>query len=481
MDYTYLVNKELEESILGAMIMNKDSAIVGLQSLELEDFYIQHKEHRYIFEAMKDLNDDDKDIDVTSLIAQLQQNKTYELIGGVDFLNSLVDKVYILENFEQYIAQLKDFTLLRKLAIECENIVKESTSKEVSSITDFLTKCENNIIDITNRRRVSNFQSAGTIASIIGDQIRKSSGDDKVTGLSTGFSVLDKKINGFGNGQMIVLAARPGVGKSALALNMAYNIAQKQRKTIAYFSLEMSNEELMRRLFALASGISQNKITTGFLNQTEKQLLLEYQREISDTNMYFEESPSVTIDDIVIKCQKLKEQRNDLALIIVDHIGIIQEGSKKFKSDQEKISFFARRLKTLSLDLNIPILVVCHINREVDKNKGKSRIPELSELRGSGEIENSADKVLLMYRESYYKSQGVDVASKKGFGDELSDDNNPFPKSDNDDSRGQKVDILIAKNRQGPTGKVPLLFFLATGRFAVPTEEVGAALDQLDH
>ena len=242
----------------------------------------------------------------------------------------------------------------------------------------------------------------------------------------------------------------------------------------------MSNEELMRRLFAVASGITQRKINFGFLSPQDKVLLKDAENEISRTNLFFEESTAITIDDIVVKCRKLKEQREDLALIVVDHIGIIQEGAHKFNSDQEKIAYFSRTLKSLALELNIPIIIVAHINRGAEKKE--NRIPELSELRGSGQIENDCDKALLLYRQGYYRRQGIDVKEKRGFGDASLNNsqgnginpNNEENKEENfqeDDNRGEKMDIIVAKNRQGATGKVWLLFFPAIGRFSTATDK----------
>lgn len=468
MDYKYLHDDELEKKILGAMLINEECAQTGTSLLTEDDFYRANKGHREIMKAILELYNEKSAIDATTVANQLKQNKVFDEIGGVNLIEDLIDEVVVISNFENYCIRLKDFTLLRKILEKCESLVKEGSEKEVTSVTDFLTYVEDNITEITKKRRVSNFESAQTIAEKVHKIVIESSENRGVTGLQTGFSNLDRQINGFGKGQMIVIAARPGVGKSALALNMCYNIARSTKSAIGYFSLEMSNEELMKRLFSVASGIYQDKINKGFLDKNDKLNLKEAQKQIAATNLFFEESTSLTIDDIIAKSKKLKEQRPDLALIVVDHIGIIQEGVQKFKSDQEKIAYYSRKLKTLAMDLDIPVIVVAHINRDAEKKD--NRKPELSELRGSGAIENDCDKALLLYRTNYYKNQGIDIKEKNQNNGQ--DQNQQDQKPEQDEGlRGEKMEIIIAKNRQGANGTISLIFFPRVGRFSVPTDD----------
>lgn len=464
MDLTFLHDDELEMIVLGSMITDKQCALEGVSLLEIDDFFSGNRPNREVFKAMKELDLSDSSIDAANVTAQLKQNKVYDEIGGFDFLASLIDSVTIYQNFDEHVRKLQEFKLLRKLVGTCEEIVDDATKKSISSINEFLAVAEKNVSDITSKRSASNFKSAGEIAKVIGTLIQKSKSN--VEGLSTGFSDLDNLTGGFGKGQLIVVAARPGMGKSMLALNICYNIAKRTNKTIAYFSLEMSNEELMRRLFAIVSGVSQGRINFGYFSSADKVLLKDAENEISKTNLFFEESTAISIDDIVAKCRKLKEQRGDLSLVVIDHIGIIQEGPHKFNSDQEKIAYFSRKLKSLALELGIPVIIVAHINRGAEKKE--SRIPELSELRGSGQIENDCDKALLLYRQGYYQRQGINVKVKKGFGDAQTANpkDEEVDEANKDDNTGEKMDIIVAKNRQGKTGKISLLFFPSTGRFS---------------
>ncbi len=464
MDLTFLHDDELEAIVLGAMLTDKRCALEGVSILEIADFFSANVGHREVFKAMVQLDIADSSIDVSNVTAQLKQNKVYDDIGGFDFLASLMETVTVYQNFDEYVKKLQEFKLLRKLVDVCEETIDKATTKSIESIGNFLAVTEKNIGEVTSKRKISEFQKAEDVAKIVGSLIQK--GKQGIEGLVTGFSDLDTQMGGIGNGQLIVVAARPGMGKSMLALNICYNIARRVNSPIAYFSNEMSNEELMRRLFAVASGIPQWKINKNILSNSERLLISDAENEISKTNLYFEESTAITIDDICLKCRKLKEQREDLALIVIDHLANIQEGNHRFTSDQEKIAYCSRTLKTLALELNVPIIIVAHINRNAEKKE--NRIPELSELRGSGAIENDCDKALLLYRQGYYSRQGIAVKEKKGFGNAPLNNNgeeNPVEVNE-DDNKGEKMDIIVAKNRQGGTGKVSLLFFPAIGRFS---------------
>lgn len=462
MDFRYLHDDELERIVLGCIITNKDCAVSGLYTLKIDDFYIENFENREIFKSLVEIVNDKKEIDINSLKTKLIQNKTLDKIG-LEYISDIITSSFIYSNFDQYVESLKEYNLMRKLVLKCNEIIDRATKKEVESIGSFLGQAEREIVDVTTLRKITGFEKAKNLAERVGGLIQKIKGN-KVLGdnLTTGFSNLDTAISGFGKGQLIVIAARPGVGKSALALNMCYKIATQTKKTIAYFSLEMSNEELMKRLFSISSGVSQDKINKGFLSMQDKALIKEAEEKIASTNMYFEESTTLSIDDILLKSTKLKEERDDLSLIVVDHIGIIQEGNRKFNSDQEKIQLFSRKLKQMALELDVPVIVVCHINREGEK--GERRKPELSQLRGSGAIENDCDKALLLYSEDYYKKQGISLKGKSNEeGDDVKDNLNR--------TKGELMTISISKNRQGPLGKITLLFFPYNGKFDVPSDE----------
>lgn len=467
MDYKYLHEDELEASILGSMLVNRECALEGAGLLTIDDFYRENKGHREVIKAILELNEEKKTIDSSTVVSQLKLNKVYDEINGFNLIQSLMDSALSFSNFSTYIERLQEFTLLRRLVEKCEEIVKNGSSKEINSISDFLKSAENDVSAIVRKRKIGGFKEASDVAKEVNEEILKTAGNRGLNGLSTGFIDLDKQINGFGNEQLICIAARPGVGKSALALNMCYRIAMRDtNNAIAYFSLEMSNNELMKRLFSVDSGVPQDKINKAMLNKDDRLLLSNARDRISKTSMYFEENTGLSIDDIVVKCRKLKEKRPDLCLIVIDHIGLIKEGIKKFKSDQDIIQYNVRTLKSLALELKVPIIIVAHINRDAEKKDlGRNRRPELSELRGSGEIENSCDKVLLLYRTSYYKDQGINTEGKKNESGDEANEENESPANQNDEGKGQKMEVIVAKNRQGAMGKINLLFFPTIGRF----------------
>ncbi len=471
MDYKNLHDEFLEKTILGEMISDPKIARNGVEMLTLDDFYVEDFEARSVFKALEEITYRNEICDSNTLVTQLKLDKTFEKIGGLEYLNELLDSFSSSANFDEHVNKLKDLTLLRRLMDKANEIITNGTSKAVPNISDFLTKAENDINDITSKRRVSNFTRADSLAQSVGAELQRASGEEKVTGLKTGFNKLDTMINGLGKGQVTLIAARPGVGKSQLALNICYNVARNEKvngrkPTIAYFSLEMSNVELMKRLFAISSRTSQRKINSGFLSKDDKLALQEAQREIEDTDMYFEESTALTIDEICLKSKKLKEDKKDLALIVIDHIGIIQEGEHRFNSDQEKIGYFSRRIKVLAMELDCPIILVCHINRKADETD--YRKPELSQLRGSGSLENDCDKALLLYRTNYYKKQGISLKSKNEQEGNEEENTSSYEAKDNE---GEKATIIIAKNRQGAQGEVNLLFFPAFGTFDNPDED----------
>lgn len=473
MDEKFLHDDVLEAKTIGLMLINVRCAEHGADALSVDDFYDKNIGNREIFLAIKDLKEKGDVIDATTVATQLKQNKAFEKAGGVDRFAELIDQVLLPNNFESYVKKLKDFSTLRKALRKCEELVNTGTKKKVEDIPLFLTRIENQINEITSQRRSEGFASVKDLSKSVGKSLREKKSFNELPGIKTGFLDLDKKTGGIDRGQMIVLAARPGVGKSALALNIVYNYAKNSGNTVAYFSFEMGIEEMMKRLFSISARVDQNKIMTNSLSQNEKAAIFESERLFQGMNILFEENATTTIDDIVIKCKKLKEERDNLGLIVVDHIGIIQEGEKKFKSDQEKIAYFSRRLKTLAIEIMTPLICVCHINRDADKKN--SRIPELSELRGSGALENDCDKALLLYREGYYKDQGIDIQSKKGYGDL------PSEEEDNgkvDDRKGQIMQVNIAKNRQGQMGKIDLLFFPSMFKFENLSEETKAKLKE---
>ena len=262
---------------------------------------------RIIFRAMRIIYDAGKPIDITTVISQLETMKESDSVGGVDYLMQLAMRATSFSNVDFYIKNLQDKTLLRKLLLEIGKIENDYESKEITDINSFVAECESRVNSITEHRRVSDFVSIKESARVVGEKIQTSHGSsDSITGLPTGYSHLDTLINGLGKNELVILAARPAVGKSAFALNIAYNAASKTNRPVAIFSLEMSNEQILKRFFAMRSGIYSDNIQKGILTRDERLKLKETENELADVPIYIDDSSSSSIDDIVLKSRKLK-------------------------------------------------------------------------------------------------------------------------------------------------------------------------------
>ena len=321
---------------------------------------------------------------------------------------------------------------------------------------------ESRVNSITEHRRVSDFVSIKESARVVGEKIQTSHGSsDSITGLPTGYSHLDTLINGLGKNELVILAARPAVGKSAFALNIAYNAASKTNRPVAIFSLEMSNEQILKRFFAMRSGIYSDNIQKGILSRDERLKLKETENELADVPIYIDDSSSSSIDDIVLKSRKLKEAKGDIALIVVDYIGLINDPKNIFKdNEQAKIASFSRRLKVIAGELQCPVLCLAQLNRQTESRDNHK--PQLSDLRSSGAIEQDADKVMFLYRPQYYKDQGINIGSKKNANEEDQQvKSNP--------NQADVVEVLVAKARSGKVGTVELFFNKNYGKFFSPS------------
>ena len=460
-----------EKTVLGVCLLDSRSAADILVTLTEDDFYYGNRKNQAIFKTMKTLYDAGTAIDITTVANQLANTKELEKIGGVDYLVGLAKLVTTFKNVEFYIKNLKDQTLLRNLLIEIDRIEKDYETRDIQDINPFVADCEGRINKITERRRISDFVSSSEGARIVGEKIQQSHGiEGSITGISTGFERLDGLINGLNKNELIILAARPSVGKSALALNIAYNAAAKTDRPVAVFSLEMSNDMIFKRLFASQSSISFDSIQKGILSTNQRLKLKEVENDLASIPLYIDDNSGSSIEDIVLKSKKLKESRGDLALIVIDYIGLINDPKNLFKdNEQAKVAYFSRRLKMLSGELSCPVLCLSQLNRQTEARDNKR--PQLSELRSSGAIEQDADKVLLLYRPAYYKSQGISLSSDKK--NKENEQNAPQPNIQQipDDKRADLVEVIVAKNRSGKTGTSELFFMPAFGRFFTPEKE----------
>lgn len=486
MKRTYPTDDLSEMTLLGIAMLDAREAATILVSLSEEDFYASNFVNRKIFKAMKQIYDAGKGVDLQTVASQLNDLKELDSVGGVDYLISLTNNITNFSNVNFYIKNLKDKTLLRNLLFMLEEIQGEYDNKEIQDINSFVANAESKINKITNTRSVSDFISAREAARTVGEKIQTSYGiEGSITGVATGFTHLDGIINGLNKSELVILAARPAVGKSAFALNIAYNAATSTNAPVAIFSLEMSVEMIFKRLFAFRSCISYDSIQKGILTKTERLKLKEVENDLANVPLYIDDSSGASIEDIVLKSRKLKENKGALSLIVIDYIGLINDDKNIYKdNEQAKIAAFSRRLKTLAMELECPILCLSQLNRQTEGRDNKK--PQLSDLRSSGAIEQDADKVMFLYRPSYYTDQGISLnPAKKKFGES---EQNQEPQQEAKPSVNDIVEVMVAKNRSGKTGTSQVLFMKNFGRFSSIdrthqqqyNQAIGAGMDDED-
>ena len=402
--------------------------------------------------------------------------------GGNEYIYELVTAIINPDNVEYYIGMVQEQSVLRELLQKTDEIQKQY-AKGVANIGDFILRSNDAIAHIAGKRNVRNMRSAAEIANEVQENIAKTAQNDRgILGVTTGYKRLDAMTLGWQPGNMIILAARPSVGKTALGMNFAFNAAQRNHVPVAFFSLEMSAQKIMERLIASRSYVSNEKIQTGRLNNHERAKVAGAIQEISNTEIYFDDTPNSRLGDIVAKSQKLKNQHPDLGLIVIDYLGRIRYfDNADASARQQEVSYISGELKTLARTLDVPVLVLCQLNRHAESNDNK--VPELSNLRESGSIEQDADIVMLLYREDYYTSLGQKAKAKswakdkKGQGEEA-----PAPRPQMTEAEKEKngdmseVKVNVAKNRNGQVGQLTLLFQKAYSRFDDPSPEFEAKI-----
>lgn len=482
-------NKEAEKAVLGAMLLSPEAIVDGLGSLAVEELYEGNYANRTVFKAMRRLQDKHIPIDVQTVTEELINSKELDGVGGTDYLLELSQSAISLSNLEFYIKIIKDQAVIRNLLLTIRAIDTSYQNEDIEDISDFVTQAELKIRKVTEKRRISSFIASDELADRVRESINlqsKQASEDGVTGVNTGYTALNQYTHGFQKDNLIIMAARPGVGKTALALNIAFNASLKNNIPVAVFSLEMSSDSLAKRLVANRACVDLDHITTGWLNKSERIAIEEAINTISRSTIFIDDTPGIKLYDILAKSRKLKATQGDLGLIIVDYIGLIKSGDKKYESRQQEVSEVTRSLKDLARELKVPVIAISQLSREVEKRENKR--PQLSDLRESGSIEQDADLVLLLYRQDYYENIGAKVVTKRPenrYGSGESADS----KSKDEQKRALEalmpgdastVEVIIAKNRNGKTGKVALHFFKSYGRFDNPTKEYEEALAKIE-
>lgn len=469
-------NTDAEKAVLGAMLRSQSKMNEIFSELTVDDFYEENENHRAIFRAMERLYKRGVPVDTQILTDELINSNEIEISGGPEYLYDLAESVVTFANLSYYLRIVKDQALLRRFLQTIESIENDYYSKDIGDVTTFLGQSQKALNDLAEKRRIGDFQSAKAVSESLAQEfkeMKEAASDDSVIdrGTPTGFTKLNRYTHGFKEGEFIVLAARPGVGKTALALNLAFNAAVRG-KPVGYFSLEMPASQLFKRLISADSGVPFESLVTGFgINKNNVKLKLQEScNRMSGIKFYVEDTSGIKLMDLVAKTKKLKDQEPDLGLVVVDYIGLVTPPStKKSEGRQQEVQLISQTLKKLALELKIPIIGVAQLNRKVEDRAGGE--PQLSDLRESGSIEQDADIVMLLHEPKINAGQTsgkTDLFEKQNKAVDEAQQKVAQQEGGKDTSI---VTIIIAKNRSGKSGKVPLLFRKNCQKFDNPSTE----------
>jgi len=428
---------DAEQSVLGSMFLSKKALDKIVESLNKDMFYLDS--HQKIFEIIKNLADQKIPIDITTVTAELEQKKLLNQVGGVEYLTEIVNVVPTAANADQYIKIIEEKYLRRNL-IEAGTEIADSGFSSTDDIGDILDTAEKKIFEVVKNRRGSEFK---TIQDVLykaqADLEKLSSLKGEITGVPTGYYDLDKLTSGFHENELIILAARPAMGKTAFALNMAVNMAMNAKKSVALFNMEMGAEQLISRMLASVGQIEANKLRTGKLEHQDWKRVNEAISRLADTKIFIDDTPGMTVSEMRAKCRRLANSESGLDVVIIDYLQLISGSAKYVGQRQQEVSEISRSLKTMAMELKIPVIALAQLSRSVESREEKR--PLLSDLRESGSIEQDADIVAFLYRDDYYnKESAIDADTSNS-------------------------EFIIAKHRNGPTATVELIFKRNTSSF----------------
>ena len=435
--------------MLGSALISNDALFKILSNLEILDFY--HGKHQLIYQAIITVSNKHMSVDVLTVTEELLLMKELDNIGGVNYLKECTDKVVALASLDHYINIVKDNSDLRKLLLTIREIDNDYKTKGIDSITDFIKSAEQRIRNSVERNRVLFFKpiDSSVKEAMLQIKAQSESGNGKVSGISCGYDNIDAFTNGFQRGEVTVLGARTSVGKTALALNMAYRVALKEQVPVAIFELEMTAEMLAKRMISMAGNVNLSKITKGGLSKEDEMRLTAASKEIANLPIYIDDSSGNTLMDIEIKSRQLLEKYPNLGLIVVDHMSIVKiKGGKKTDTRVDEMRKISAGLHEIAKELNVAILAVAQVSR--DSVKGEVRRPKMADIKESGAIEQDADVIILLYDELYENNK---VKQNKLL------------------ENVRHIEAIIAKQRNGSTGIADLFFFKQFSRYDVPPDD----------
>ena len=430
-------NLEAEQSVLGACFLSKYALQKAGENLIQESFY--NDKNGKIFVALTTMMEENTPIDITTVTSYLKKKNQLTEVGGVEYLTEIINYVPTASNVDYYIKTVEESALLRRLIETAEEIASEGYRTD-ETVNDILDNSEKRILNIVKNRKASEFRDIkDVLAKTQSDLERLSENKGEITGLATGWYDFDKLTTGLHANEFIIIAARPAMGKTAFALNLATNIAMNQDKSVAVFNLEMSAEQLAMRILSSVGQLEGFKLRTGNLLNNDWKRINEAVSQLSTTNLVIDDTPGITIGEIRAKCRRLASSEKGLALVVIDYLQLISGGKNYGSNRQQEVSDISRSLKTLALELGVPVIALSQLSRSVEGREDKR--PLMSDLRESGSIEQDADIVAFLYRDDYYNKEA------------RTEDNNSIS------------ELIIGKHRNGPTATIELLFKKNTSTF----------------
>lgn len=435
MNNTLPYSLEAEESLLGNIMIYRDSIRLAVDSdLTVNDFYLE--KHQSIYNVMLSMYENNENIDSVSISSKLKDFGVFDKIGGLEYIMHLVNTTISATNTKEYINIIKNKSLARQVINVGEEISKDALNTNVS-IDDMLSNVETKVTNVTRSKTNSEFITGDVLFEDTLKYVQKiHEMGTNITGIKTTYDAIDNRTTGFQSGDLIILAARPSMGKTALALNFAVNAAPITNGSIAIFSLEMPSDQIAMRMLAIKSGVEIQKIRTGKLNDESWSKLYEASQQLRKNNFFIDDTSGIRVTEMFAKCRKLARD-NNLKLIIIDYIQLIQSSSKS-ESRQQEVADISRSLKAMARELKVPVIALSQLSRSAEKREDKR--PMLSDLRESGSIEQDADLVMFLFREDYYKHE-------------------------DDKNEREDVEVNLAKHRNGPTGQTKLRFVKTTNQF----------------
>ncbi|MCI8546543.1 MAG: replicative DNA helicase [Clostridia bacterium] len=426
---------EAEQAILGSMLTDKDAVMAAMEILKIDDFY--RDDNKAVFEAMMNLYSKSEPIDIITVKSELVSSGKFDKIGGLEYLAMLPEKVPTTTNVDKYIKIVEEKSMLRNLIKTANDIISVGYD-ETEEIDTIMGAAEKKIFDVMQRKNQNGYDSikdvlVGTFAEL--EKLYNQKGT--LSGISTGFTDLDYKTSGLHNSDLIILAARPAMGKSAFAINIATNVAVQSNIPVVIFNLEMSKEQVANRIICSEAMVDSNKVRTGKIEDEDWIKLANASGKLAEAPIYIDDTPGISITEIRAKCRKMKIEKN-IGLIVIDYLQLVQGSGKRNSSREQEISEISRSLKILAKEIDVPVIALSQLSRAAEQRQNDHR-PMLSDLRESGAIEQDADIVMFLYRDDYY----------------------------NENSEKKNVaEVILAKHRGGSTGTVELAWMGNYTKFA---------------